>query len=147
VLRGLRLFELFRRSRHYEERLSALQSSFDGIELQPGRTPSLAPGQHHADDARAELLIGLNDDLDKMRQARTSRVTVIFLGVAGIFFFLNPPNPRGAVLGTLILVFALGAGWLELRRLKRVRVLQRVIEREWSSPIGKESPRPPQGLL
>jgi len=146
VLRGLRFFELFRRSRRFEERLSALQASFDGIELQPGRTPSAAPGQHHADDARAELLIGLYDDLDKTRQAPTPRFAAIFTGVAGIFIFLNASNPRGAVLGALILVLALGVGWLELRRLKRVRVLQRVIEREWSSSRPKASlPQPSHG--
>ena len=146
MLRGLRFFELFRRSRRYEERLSALQLSFDSIEPQPGRTPSAAPGQHHADDARAELLIGLNDDLDKMRQARKPRFAAIPIGVAGIFAFLNATNPRGAVLGALILVLALGVGWFELRRLRRVRVLQRVIERELSRPMPKASlPQPSHG--
>lgn len=81
-----------------------------------------------------------------MRQARTPRFAVSFLGVVGILALLNEPNPRGAVLGALILVLALGAGWLELRRLKRVRVLQRVIERELSRPRPKASlPQPSHG--
>ena len=137
MLRGLRFFELFRRTRRYEERLSALQASFDRLESESGGTQQGPPGQQHPNDARAELLIGLNDDLDKTREV---------LSVVGIYAFLSAPNGRGEVLGALVLALALLAGWVELRRLKRVRMLQRLIERELSRPMGKESPRPPMGL-
>ena len=66
MLRGLRFLELFRRRRSFEERLSALQSTFD--DPQSGGTQQALSGQHRRDDARAELLIGLNDNLDEMRQ-------------------------------------------------------------------------------
>jgi len=147
VSRGLRFFELFRRTRRYEERLAALQSSFDHPESQSGGTQQGSPGQQHPDDARAELLIGLNDDLDKERRGRTPRWAVAYLAfsVAGAYALLSA-NGQGEVLGALILALAFLVGWGELKRLKRVRVLQRLIERELSSPIGKESPRPPLGL-
>jgi len=138
VLRGLRFFELFRRSRRYEERLSALQSSFD----QSGGTPPGSPRQQRPDDARAELLIGLNDDLDEMRRgSRSRRSAAIFAVPMGIFMLLNAPDLfQGAVFAGILLALGLGSGWLELRRHKRVRLLQRLIERESLTPLGKESP-------
>ena len=141
MLRGLRFLELFRRRRSFEERLSALQSTFDGIDPQSGGTQQALSGQHHRDDARAELLIGLNDNLDEMRQgSRARRLGTISLGAVGIFVVLNSPGLRGAVLGgILLLVLAFGGGWFELRSLRRVRKLQAWIERELSSPMPKAS--------
>jgi hypothetical protein len=146
VLRGLRFLELFRRRRSFEERLSALQSTFD--DPQSGGTQQALSGQHHRDDARAELLIGLNDNLDEMRQgSRARRFGAIFLAAVGILNVLNSPDLRGAVLGgILLLVLAFGGGWSELRRLRRVRKLQAWIERELSSPMPKASlPQPSDG--
>ena len=140
MLRGLRFFELFRRSRRFEERLSALQSSFDRGEHQSGGTQQTAPRQPHPDDARVELLIGLNDNLDEMRQGdRPRRFAGITAGAFGLFILLNSPDLREAVLGGLILVVMLVGGWVELRRFRRVRMLQRVIERELSRPQPKAS--------
>ncbi len=148
MLRGLRFLELFRRRRSFEERLSALQSTFD--DPQSGGTQKALSEQHHRDDARAELLIGLNDSLDEMRQgSRARRFGTISLGAVGIFIVLSSPDLRGAVLGgILLLVLAFGGGWFELRRLRRVRKLQAWIERELSSPMPKaslpqRSPGPP----
>jgi len=149
VLRGLRFLELFRRRRSFEERLSALQSTFD--DPQSGGTQQALSGQHHRDDARAELLIGLNDNLDEMRhemrQGSRGRFGAIFLAAVGILNVLNSPDLRGAVLGGILLVvLAFGVGWSELRRLRRVRKLQAWIERESSSPMPKASlPQPSDG--
>jgi len=148
VLRGLRFLELFRRRRSFEERLSALQSTFDRIDPQSGGTQQVLSGQHRRDDARAELLIGLNDNLDEMRQEmRQGRFGAIFLAAVGILTVLNSPDLRGAVLGGILLVvLAFGVGWSELRRLRRVRKLQAWIERESSSPMPKASlPQPSDG--
>ena len=150
MLRGLRFLELFRRRRSFEERLSALQSTFD--DPQSGGTQQVLSGQHRRDDARAELLIGLNDNLDEMRQemrqgSRARRFGAIFLAAVGILTVLNSPDLRGAVLGGILLVvLAFGVGWSELRRLRRVRKLQAWIERESSSPMPKASlPQPSDG--
>ncbi len=149
MLRGLRFLELFRRRRSFEERLSALQSTFD--DPQSGGTQQALSGQHRRDDARAELLIGLNDNLDEMRQemrqgSRARRFGAIFLAAVGILTVLNSPDLRGAVLGGILLVLAFGGGWFELRRLRRVRRLQAWIERELSSPMPKASlPQPSDG--
>ena len=149
MLRGLRFLELFRRRRSFEERLSALQSTFDRIDPQSGGTQQALSGQHHRDDARAELLIGLNDNLDEMRQgSRARRFGAIWVAAAGILIVLNSPGLRGPVLGGILLVLAFGGGWFELRRLRRVRRLQAWIERELSSPMPKaslpqRSPGPP----
>lgn len=148
MLRGLRFLELFRRRRSFEERLSALQSTFDRIDPQSGGTQQVLSGQHRRDDARAELLIGLNDNLDEMRQEmRQGRFGAIFLAAVGILTVLNSPDLRGAVLGGILLVvLAFGVGWSELRRLRRVRKLQAWIERESSSPMPKASlPQPSDG--
>ena len=150
MLRGLRFLELFRRRRSFEERLSALQSTFD--DPQSGGTQQALSGQHRRDDARAELLIGLNDNLDEMRQEmrqgmRQGRFGAIFLAAVVILPVLNSPDLRGAVLGGILLVvLAFGVGWSELRRLRRVRKLQAWIERELSSPMPKASlPQPSDG--
>lgn len=149
MLRGLRFLELFRRRRSFEERLSALQSTFD--DPQSGGTQQALSGQHRRDDARAELLIGLNDNLDEMRQemrqGSRGRFGAIFLAATGILIVLNSPDLRGAVLGGILLVvLAFGVGWFELRRLRRVRKLQAWIERELSSPMPKASlPQPSDG--
>lgn len=146
MLRGLRFLELFRRRRSFEERLSALQSTFD--DPQSGGTQQALSGQHRRDDARAELLVGLNDNLDEMRQEmRQGRFGAIFLAAVGIPTVLNSPDLRGAVLGGILLVvLAFGVGWSELRRLRRVRKLQAWIERESSSPMPKASlPQPSDG--
>ena len=151
MLRGLRFLELFRRRRSFEERLSALQSTFD--DPQSGGTQQALSGQQHRDDARAELLIGLNDNLDEMRQemrqgSRERRFGVIFLAAVGIVTVLNSPDLRGAaVLGGILLVLAFGGGWFDRRkRLRRVRKLQAWIERELSSPMPKASlPQPSDG--
>ncbi len=149
MLRGLRFLELFRRRRSFEERLSALQSTFDRIDPQSGGTQQALSGQQHRNDARAELLIGLNDNLDEMRQgSRARRLGTVSLGAAGIFVVLSSPDLQGAVLGGILLVLAFGGGWFELRRLRRVRKLQAWIERELSSPMRKaslpeHSPGPP----
>lgn len=149
MLRGLRFLELFRRRRSFEERLSALQSTFD--DPQSGGTQQALSGQHRRDDARAELLIGLNDNLDEMRQemrqGSRGRFGAIFLAATGILIVLNSPDLRGAVLGGILLVvLAFGVGWSELRRLRRVRKLQAWIERELSSPMPKASlPQPSDG--
>ena len=148
MLRGLRFLELFRRRRSFEERLSALQSTFDRIDPQSGGTQQVLSGQHRRDDARAELLIGLNDNLDEMRQEmRQGRFGAIFLAAVGILTVLNSPDLRGAVLGGILLVvLAFGVGWSELRRLRRVRKLQAWIERESSSPMPQASlPQPSDG--
>ncbi len=141
MLRGLRFLELFRRRRSFEERLSALQSTFDRIDPQSGGTQQALSGQNHRGDARAELLIGLNDNLDEMRQgSRARRLGTVSLGAAGIFVVLSSPGLQEAVLGgILLLVLAFGGGWFELRRLRRVRKLQAWIERELSSPMPKPS--------
>jgi len=150
VLRGLRFLELFRRRRSFEERLSALQSTFD--DPQSGGTQQALSGQQHRDDARAELLIGLNDNLDEMRQemrqgSRERRFGVIFLAAVGIVTVLNSPDLRGAAvpLGGILLVLVLS--WFEkMKRLRRVRKLQAWIERESSSPMPKASlPQPSHG--
>ena len=150
MLRGLRFLELFRRRRSFEERLSALQSTFD--DPQSGGTQQALSGQHHRDDARAELLIGLNDNLDEMRQemrqgSRERRFGVIFLAAVGIVTVLNSPDLRGAAvpLGGILLVLVLS--WFEkMKRLRRVRKLQAWIERESSSPMPKASlPQPSHG--
>lgn len=149
MLRGLRFLELFRRRRSFEERLSALQSTFD--DPQSGGTQQALSGQHRRDDARAELLIGLNDNLDEMRQemrqGSRGRFGAIFLAATGILIVLNSPDLREAVLGGILLVvLAFGVGWSELRRLRRVRKLQAWIERELSSPMPKASlPQPSDG--
>jgi len=151
VLRGLRFLELFRRRRSFEERLSALQSTFD--DPQSGGTQQALSGQHHRDDARAELLIGLNDNLDEMRHemrqgSRTRRFGgPIFIAAFGILTVLNSPDLRGAVLGGILLVLVFGGGWFDRRkRLRRVRKLQAWIERESSSPMPKASlPQPSDG--
>lgn len=149
MLRGLRFLELFRRRRSFEERLSALQSTFD--DPQSGGTQQALSGQHRRDDARAELLIGLNDNLDEMRQemrqGSRGRFGAIFLAATGILIVLNSTDLRGAVLGGILLVvLAFGVGWSELRRLRRVRKLQAWIERELSSPMPKASlPQPSDG--
>ena len=150
MLRGLRFLKLFRRRRSFEERLSALQSTFD--DPQSGGTQQALSGQHRRDDARAELLIGLNDNLDEMRQemrqgSRAGRFGAIFLAAVGILTVLSSPDLRGAVLGgILLLVLVLGGGWSELRRFRRVRKLQAWIERESSSPMPKASlPQPSDG--
>ncbi len=148
MLRGLRFLELFRRRRSFEERLSALQSTFDRIDPQSGGTQQALSGQHRREDARAELLIGLNDNLDEMRQgSRSRRLGAVSLGAAGIVLVLSSPDLREAVLGGILLVLALGGGWfVELRRLRRVRKLQAWIERELSSPMPKASlPQPSDG--
>ena len=147
MLRGLRFFELFRRRRSFEERLSALQSTFDPIDPQSGGTQQALSGPHHPDDARAELLIGLNDNLDEMRQgSRARRLGAVSLGAAGIFVVLSSPGLQEAVLGGTLLVLALGVGWFELKRLRRVRKLQAWIKRELSSPMPKASlPQPSDG--
>ena len=149
MLRGLRFLELFRRRRSFEERLSALQSTFD--DPQSGGTQQALSGQHRRDDARAELLIGLNDNLDEMRQemrqGSRGRFGAIFLAATGILIVLNSPDLREAVLGGILLVvLAFGVAWSELRRLRRVRKLQAWIERELSSPMPKASlPQPSDG--
>ncbi|MCH8811740.1 MAG: hypothetical protein IID07_07910 [Gemmatimonadetes bacterium] len=149
MLRGLRFLELFRRRRSFEERLSALQSTFD--DPQSGGTQQALSGQQHRDDARAELLIGLNDNLDEMRQemrqGSRGRFGAIFLAAVGIFIVLNSTDLRGAVLGGILLVLAFGGGWFDRRkRLRRVRKLQAWIERELSSPMPKASlPQPSDG--
>ena len=149
MLRGLRFLELFRRRRSFEERLSALQSTFD--DPQSGGTQQALSGQHRRDDARAELLIGLNDNLDEMRQemrqgSRARRFGAIFLAATGILIVLDSTDLRGAVLGGILIVLAFGGGWSELRRLRRVRKLQAWIERESSSPMPKASlPQPSDG--
>lgn len=146
MLRGLRFLELFRRRRSFEERLSALQSTFD--DPQSGGTQQALSGQHHRDDARAELLIGLNDNLDEMRQgSRARRFGAIWVAAVGILIVLNSTDLRGAVLGGILLVLAFGGGWFEKRRrLRRVRKLQAWIERELSSPMPKASlPQPSDG--
>ncbi len=147
MLRGLRFLELFRRRRSFEERLSALQSTFDRIDPQSGGTQQALSGQHHRNDARAELLIGLNDNLDEMRQvSRARRLGTVSLGAAGIFVVLSSPDLQEAVLGGILLVLAFGGGWFELRRLRRVRKLQAWTERELSSPMPKASlPQPSDG--
>ena len=147
MLPGLRFLELFRRRRSFEDRLSALQASIDRVEPKSGETSSAKPAQHHPDDARAELLIGLNDNLDEMRQgSRARRLGGISLGAAGIFVVLSSPDLQEAVLGGTLLVLALGVGWFELKRLRRVRKLQAWIERELSSPMPKASlPQPSDG--
>ncbi len=149
MLPGLRFLELFRRRRSFDERLSALQSTFDHIDPQSGGTQQALSGQNHRDDARTELLIGLNDNLDEMRQgSRARRLGTISLGAVGIFVVLSSPDLQEAVLGGILLVLAFGGGWFELRRLRRVRKLQAWIERELSSPMPKaslpqRSPGPP----
>ena len=149
MLRGLRFLELFRRRRSFEERLSALQSTFD--DPQSGGTQQALSGQHRRDDARAELLIGLNDNLDEMRQemrqGSRGRFGAIFLAAVSISIVLNSTDLRGAVLGGILLVLAFGGGWFEKRRrLRRVRKLQAWIERELSSPMPKASlPQPSDG--
>ena len=150
MLRGLRFLELFRRRRSFEERLSALQSTFD--DPQSGGTQQALSGQHRCDDARAELLIGLNDNLDEMRQemrqgSRARGFGTIWIAATGILIVLNSTDLRGAVLGGILLVLAFGGGWFDRRkRLRRVRKLQAWIERELSSPMPKASlPQPSDG--
>ncbi len=147
MLRGLRFLELLRRRRSFEERLSALQSTFDRIDPQSGGTQQALSGQHRREDARAELLIGLNDNLDEMRLgSRSRRLGAVWIGAAGIFVVLSSPGLQEAVLGGTLLVLALGVGWFELKRLRRVRKLQAWIERELSSPMPKASlPQPSDG--
>jgi len=127
VFRGLRFLELFRRNRRFEERLSALQESLDGGEPQAALPPP-RPG-----DARAELLIGLHDDLDMVRArgVRSVRLGIAVVVVAAIFASLAAPG-----IGVPLLFLALGLGWIELKRFRRIRTLQRLIERESSSPTG-----------
>ncbi len=150
MLRGLRFLELFRRRRSFEERLSALQSTFD--DAQSGGTQQGLSGQQHRDDARVELLIGLNDNLDEMRHemrqgSRARRFGTIYLAAVGILTVLNSPDLRVAVLLGILLVLVFGGGWFDRRkRLRRVRKLQAWIERESSSPMPKASlPQPSDG--
>ena len=130
-MRGLRFLELFRRNRGFDERLSALQESLDGSEPQAAQPPP-RPG-----NARAELLIGLHDDLDiiRARGVRSGRLGVGFVVVAGFVVSLAAPG-----IGVPLLLLALGLGWTELRRFRRIRTLERLIERESSSLTGSGQP-------
>ncbi len=85
--------------------------------------------QEDAINPRAELLLGLHDELDELKQnVRARNWGLGCFVLAGTLFFGVSESGGAALAGiTGLLVLGVGLAWLELRRLRRMRMIRRLI--------------------
>jgi hypothetical protein len=87
------------------------------------------PQEPDAINPRAELLVGLHDELDELkRNVRARNWGLGCFVLAGALFF-GVSESGGAALAGIIGLIVLGfrLTWLELRRLRRMRMIRRLI--------------------
>lgn len=96
------------------------------------------------ESARTELMLGLYDELDRLKARRSLWLpSVVLFAIAVVLFFAIPGPLTGAGVAVLsgLVMAGLGCLYVELKRSSEIRRLERTIGRE--SDGGPSLPRAP----